>query len=63
MSGLQFTYRFTGPVDQGILLKNRGTLEVKLADFGMSCDTNSKMHLIQSSFYRSPEIILREIII
>ena len=24
MAGLQFTYRFTGPADQGILLKNRG---------------------------------------
>jgi hypothetical protein len=24
MSGLQFTYRYTGPADQGILLKNRG---------------------------------------
>ena len=24
MSGLQFTYRFTGPADQGILIKNRG---------------------------------------
>lgn len=24
MSGLQYTYRFNGPADQGILLKNRG---------------------------------------
>ena len=24
MSGLQYTYKFTGPADQGILLKNRG---------------------------------------
>lgn len=28
MSGLQFTYRFTGPVDQGILLKNRGIIKL-----------------------------------
>ena len=24
MNGLQYTYRFTGPPDQGILMKNRG---------------------------------------
>jgi hypothetical protein len=24
MNGLQYTYRFTGPADQGVLIKNRG---------------------------------------
>jgi hypothetical protein len=35
MSGLQFTYRFTGPVDQGILLKNRGNNAIVNAKMGM----------------------------
>jgi hypothetical protein len=35
MSGLQFTYRFTGPADQGILLKNRGNNAVVNSQMGM----------------------------
>lgn len=35
MSGLQFTYRFTGPANQGILLKNRGNNAIVNAKMGM----------------------------
>jgi hypothetical protein len=35
MSMLQFTYRFTGPADQGILLKNRGNNAIINAKMGM----------------------------
>ena len=35
MSGLMFTYRFTGPSDQGVLIKNRGNNAVVNAKNGM----------------------------
>lgn len=35
MAGLQFTYRFTGPADQGILLKNRGNNAIVNTQMGM----------------------------
>lgn len=35
MSGLQFTYRFTGPTDQGILSKNRGNNAIVNTQMGM----------------------------
>ena len=35
MSGIQFTYRFTGPADQGILIKNRGNNAIINAKMGM----------------------------
>jgi hypothetical protein len=35
MAGLQFTYRYTGPADQGILLKNRGNNAIVNAQMGM----------------------------
>jgi hypothetical protein len=35
MSGLQFTYSFTGPTDQGILIKNRGNNAVVNSQMGM----------------------------
>lgn len=35
MSGLQFTYRFTGPADQGILIKNKGNNAIINAKMGM----------------------------
>jgi hypothetical protein len=35
MSGLMFTYRFTGPSDQGVLIKNRGNNAIVNAKSGM----------------------------
>tara|TARA_B110000967_G_scaffold25177_1_gene23179 strand:+ start:761 stop:1207 length:447 start_codon:yes stop_codon:yes gene_type:complete len=35
MPGLQFTYNFTGPADQGILIKNRGNNAVVNSQMGM----------------------------
>ena len=35
MSGLQFTYRYTGPADQGILLKNKGGNAIINTQMGM----------------------------
>lgn len=35
MAGLQFTYRFNGPADQGILIKNKGNNAVVNSQMGM----------------------------
>ena len=35
MAGLQFTYRFNGPADQGILIKNKGNNAVVNSHMGM----------------------------
>ena len=35
MAGLQFTYSYTGPADQGILIKNRGNNAIVDSQMGM----------------------------
>jgi dual specificity tyrosine-phosphorylation-regulated kinase 2/3/4 len=44
---------------ENIILKSKDSLDIKVIDFGSSCEDSQKVHTyIQSRFYRSPEIIL-----
>jgi dual specificity tyrosine-phosphorylation-regulated kinase 2/3/4 len=44
---------------ENIILKSKDSLDIKVIDFGSSCEDAQKVHTyIQSRFYRSPEIIL-----
>ena len=44
---------------ENVLLVNSKKRDIKLIDFGSSCEVNDKIHTyIQSRFYRAPEIIL-----
>ncbi|KAF0291353.1 Dual specificity tyrosine-phosphorylation-regulated kinase 2 [Amphibalanus amphitrite] len=44
---------------ENVLLKSRGSSNIKIIDFGSSCYTHQRVYTyIQSRFYRSPEVIL-----
>lgn len=47
------------PLQENVLLKQRGSSSIKVIDFGSSCYSHQRVYTyIQSRFYRSPEVIL-----
>lgn len=53
------SFFFDLPIQENVLLKQRGSSSIKVIDFGSSCYSHRKVYTyIQSRFYRSPEVIL-----